>query len=65
MTPPRDDQSMKAVKNERSGTWHLVGSRGCGAEPDGEVVDGPWAEIRDRVERDEGSPCSRCRWPSG
>jgi len=56
---------MKAVKNERSETWHLVGSRGCGADPDGDVVEGTWAEIRDRVERDAGSTCSRCRWPSG
>ena len=55
---------MKAVKNARSGTWHLVGSRGCGAEPDGEVVEGSWAVIRDRVER-EGGWCKQCRWPRG
>jgi len=58
---------VQAVKNERSGTWHLLGSRGCGVDPSGdaygEVVEGSWAEIRDEVSRDEGEPCSRCRWP--
>ncbi len=56
---------MKAVKNARSGTWHLVGTRGCGAEPDGDAVDGSWAEIRDRVQRDDGEQCANCRWPRG
>lgn len=56
---------MKVVKNDSSGTWHLVGSRGCGSEPDGERVEGSWAVIRDRVTRDEGPRCSHCRWPSG
>lgn len=56
---------MKARKNATSGTWHLVGPRGCGSEPDGEVVEGTWAVIRDTVDRDDGSRCSHCRWPSG
>jgi len=55
--------TMKAVKNENSSTWHLIGDRGCGAEPEGETVGGSWAEIRDTVERDDGSRCTRCRWP--
>jgi len=54
---------MKAVLNEESGTWHLLGARGCGATPDGEVVDARWSEIRDRVERGTGSTCSNCHWP--
>jgi hypothetical protein len=58
---------MDAVKNERSDTWHLLGSRGCGVDPEGtaygEVRSGNWATIRDTVTRDEGDPCSRCRWP--
>jgi len=54
---------MKAVRNEGSGMWHLIGTRGCGAEPDGETVEGNWAEVRDHVDRDEGSRCTRCRWP--
>lgn len=56
---------MRAVKNAQSGTWHLLGTRGCGAEPDGESVEGNWAVIRDRVERDEGGRCENCRWPRG
>jgi len=55
---------MKAIRNEQSGTWHLVGSRGCGAEPDGETVEENWAEVRDRVDRDAGERCTNCRWPS-
>ncbi len=55
---------MKAVLNERSETWHLVGNRGCGAEPDGLRIEGSWAEIRDEVERSAGTPCSHCRWPT-
>lgn len=57
--------TMEAVKNADSGTWHLVGTRGCGAEPDGDAVEGNWAEIRDRVDRDEGDRCQRCNWPRG
>lgn len=56
---------MQAVRNAQTGTWHLVGSRGCGAEPDGERVEGNWAEIRDHVDRDGGGRCSNCRWPRG
>jgi hypothetical protein len=54
---------MHAAQTESSGTWHLVGSRGCGADPDGETIEGPWATIRDHVDRSEGSRCSRCNWP--
>lgn len=58
---------MDAVKNERSGTWHLVGSRGCGVDPTGaaygDVVTGNWATLRDTVSRDDGESCRRCRWP--
>ncbi|PSP81895.1 hypothetical protein BRC83_10650 [Halobacteriales archaeon QS_1_68_17] len=55
---------MEAIKNPRTGTWHLLGSRGCGSDPDGERVSGSWAEIRDRVERDAGDRCRNCNWPS-
>jgi hypothetical protein len=54
---------MIAVRNAATGTWHLLGSRGCGAEPDGETVDASWATVRDRVERDSGTRCGNCRWP--
>jgi hypothetical protein len=54
---------MRASKNDRSGTWHLLGSRGCGADPDGPTVTGSWAEIRDRVDRDDATRCGNCRWP--
>jgi len=54
---------MKTIRNEQSGTWHLIGARGCGTEPDGETVEGNWAEVRDRVGRDSGDRCSRCNWP--
>lgn len=54
---------MEAIRNDQSGSWHLVGSRGCGAEPDGETVEGNWAKVRDRVDRDAGGLCSRCNWP--
>ncbi|MFB6198446.1 MAG: hypothetical protein ABEI52_09300 [Halobacteriaceae archaeon] len=43
---------MKARRNENTGTWHLIGRRGCGTDPDGEMIEGNWAEIRDRVDRD-------------
>lgn len=59
---------MRAVRNDRTGIWHLLGSRGCGVDPSGdaygEVVEGSWAAVRDEVSRDAGEPCSRCRWPS-
>lgn len=65
---PFSDKSLqcpvKVVKNETSGVWHLIGSRGCGREPTGETVEGTWAEIRDRVVRDAGDQCSNCRWPN-
>ena len=59
---------MRYVLNERTGVWHLLGSRGCGVDPDGdaygEVREGTWAAVRDDVDRDEaGARCSRCRWP--
>lgn len=56
---------MRARQNANTGTWHLVGARGCGAEPTGDVVEGNWAEIRDRVDRDPGDRCGNCRWPRG
>lgn len=60
---------MEAVRNDRTDTWHLLGSRGCGVDPTGaaydEVFEGTWAELRDRVERDVGTKCRRCRWPRG
>jgi len=56
---------MEAVQNEETGTWHLLGTRGCGAEPDGDRAEGNWAEIRDRVTRDPGDPCRNCNWPRG
>lgn len=56
---------MRATKNEATGTWHLLGSRGCGASPDGEPVEGTWAVIRDTVTRDDASRCANCNWPTG
>ncbi len=54
---------MRAVRNDESELWHLIGTRGCGAEPEGATVEGNWAEVRDRVDRDAGERCSRCNWP--
>jgi len=54
---------MKAVQNEKTGTWHLVGTRGCGTESGGETVEGTWAAIRDRVDRSDGDRCRNCNWP--
>jgi len=54
---------MRAARTESTGTWHLLGARGCGTEPDGERVEGTWAVIRDTVDRDEGTRCRNCRWP--
>ncbi|MEF8781641.1 MAG: hypothetical protein V5A39_01860 [Haloarculaceae archaeon] len=54
---------MIAIKNADTGTWHLLGARGCGAEPDGETVEAGWSKIRDRVDRDGGDRCSNCNWP--
>lgn len=54
---------MEAIKNERTDTWHLVGTRGCGADTEGESMEGPWAEIRSRVDRDTGTRCRNCNWP--
>lgn len=56
---------MEAVRNADSATWHLIGTRGCGAKPDGETVEGTWAEVRDRVDRDSGTRCRNCNWPRG
>ena len=56
---------MEAVQNEGTGTWHLLGARGCGAVPSGERIEGTWAEIRDRVDRDAGDRCGNCNWPRG
>lgn len=55
---------MRAARNETTETWHLLGARGCGAEPAGERIEGSWAEIRDRVERGVATPCGNCRWPA-
>jgi hypothetical protein len=54
---------MRAVQNDRTGTWHLLGARGCGTTPGGKTVDGTWAEIRDQVDRDAGARCTNCNWP--
>lgn len=54
---------MKAVRNDDTGTWHLLGARGCGAKPDGDTVDARWSKIRDRVDRDSGQRCKNCNWP--
>lgn len=54
---------MKAVRNDETGTWHLIGVRGCGARPDGQTVDARWSKIRDRVDRDSGTRCKNCNWP--
>ena len=29
---------MQASRNERTATWHLIGARGCGADPDGDTA---------------------------
>lgn len=58
---------MDAVRNAETDTWHLLGSRGCGVDPEGDsydpILEGSWAEIRDTVDRSSGSRCRRCRWP--
>jgi hypothetical protein len=54
---------MKAVLNEESGTWHLLGTRGCGVTPEGKTVDATWSKIRDQVERGAGDRCGNCNWP--
>jgi len=54
---------MRAARNDETGTWHLLGRRGCGATPEGVRVEGSWAAIRDRVERDDATACGNCRWP--
>jgi hypothetical protein len=54
---------VRASKNARSGIWHLVGNRGCGADPGDETVEGTWAAVRDRVDRDDAVRCGNCRWP--
>ncbi len=54
---------MKAALTEESGTWHLVGARGCGVKSNGETLDASWSKVRDRVERDTGSRCKNCHWP--
>lgn len=55
---------MEVVQNDRTGTWHLVGSRGCWVEPNGETVEEDWAAIQDYVDDSAGDRCSRCNWPS-
>jgi hypothetical protein len=65
MKTPRVTGYVKAVRNENTGTWHLIGARGCGADPGGTIVTGNWAEVRDRVDRDAGDRCGRCNWPRG
>jgi len=54
---------MHAAQTESSGIWHLVGSRGCGADPDGATIEGTWATLRDHIDRSEGDRCTRCNWP--
>jgi len=54
---------MQAAKNGTTGTWHLIGTRGCGANPDGDAIEDTWAMIRDQVDRDAGTRCSNCNWP--
>lgn len=54
---------MEAVQNEQTETWHLLGTRGCGAQPEGDRIEGTWAEIRSRVTRDTGTRCQNCQWP--
>ena len=54
---------MQAAHNDETGTWHLLGARGCGVDPEGQHLDARWSEIRDRVERGEGTPCRNCNWP--
>jgi hypothetical protein len=56
---------MQASRNERTATWHLIGARGCGADPDGDTISGTWAEIRDVVVRSEATRCHNCNWPKG
>ena len=56
---------MLAFRDEETRTWHLVGSRGCGARPDGEAIDDVWQEIRDQIEMDTGTRCEECNWPLG
>jgi hypothetical protein len=60
LAPNRD---MKAALNEESGTWHLLGTRGCGVTPEGKTVDATWSKIRDQVERGAGDRCGNCNWP--
>lgn len=52
-------EAKRAVQNEKAGTYHLVGTRGCGAEPDGESVQWSWAVVRDTDESDHGDRCSK------
>jgi hypothetical protein len=54
---------MQVVQNAKTETWHLVGRRECGADPDGETVEGTWAVVRDTVDRADGDRCGNCRWP--
>jgi hypothetical protein len=54
---------MQVAKNEATGIWHLIGTRGCGADPDGDPFEDTWAMIRDRVDRDSDDKCSNCNWP--
>jgi len=54
---------MEVRYNAGSATWHLVGSRGCGATPEDETLTGTWAHVRDHVERHDGSKCQNCNWP--
>lgn len=55
---------MEAIQNEQSKTWHLVGQRGCGAEPDENTVEGNGSVIRNQVDRDDGEQYSHCNLPS-
>ena len=50
---------MRVVQTKKTGVWHLGAFRGCGAEPDGETVEGNWAGVRDCVDLDGGEWFSR------
>jgi hypothetical protein len=63
MTALHVGEFMQVVQNAKTETWHLVGRRECGADPDGETVEGTWAVVRDTVDRADGDRCGNCRWP--
>lgn len=54
---------MHAAQTASSDTWHLIGSRGCGADPYGATIEGTWETLRDHIDRSDGDRCRRCNWP--